>query len=753
MLDPLALIRGIVGLLLIVIPAVSLSGAYIAYTPVKWILIKCLVLPLFFVLLATVRGIRAKDPLVLLVLLFIGSLLASSMVAPAFIASVFGSVEREEGVLSLVCLPLLLLAVRIAFVTAKQREALLWCVALGSIAVCSVAMVQKWNVVAAVPFVDTGVRVIGTLGNPLYLASYLVVVAPVTLYLLVQSLKGKRWWVCGVLGVLLAGQLLSLHAAGARSAQGALAVGLLFGVVAVCLKKQAGHFRRQAITVGFVIMFIGLIGILAVTVFSDKADRVIRDNSMQARIQFWCAGWDLFLGKAPVSLPGYEGSGVGISTQLLGWGPDSIRRISSPFLPPEAGLLDAGNRTLDRMHNQSIDILLTQGVFGLLIFHGILCVAGWYGIHKQDALWTGMVVTLLIGHYLEQQMLFVTPTVGLVFWAILGLNRRCDVSVIPRPNGLWITVTYIALISLTVMAHLPRLQAGMLAGDGRKAMLDGLHAEAADAYRASMFRVPESRSYHKEWILASSEMAVRKSAVTDRLDALKELDRVALHGDKYEWYDPDYFVNRARIKAMIGMLESEPQRKTQWFKRARTSYQTAANYSPYSSHTYKEWALAELQFQIPGGFDQVIDTLKSMESESRHGFWLSAMISEMYLLRYEHGKPGPGKSRAPFMAREWIDKARSVIPENRPMLRVQATLISARVAAALNDYPRALSLAREVACTQVTRDRAGYVYELMAGWHAKLGNEEDARSSARQALKVSPVLDKAAVRERLAPFL
>ena len=805
-LDLMAHLRGLLYACAAIVPCFMLPMANQIFEPPKWFMIKCFALPCMVMVLIQKRKERFPPFLYMAACLYAVSVLISTLLSPNFNTSFWGSSSRDAGFGSLMSLLFIFMATRTAITQERHRTRLFHALLLGSVTVCSVALWQRfggeemnWNP-------DLARRVIGTSGNPLYLASYLVLLIPLTIIRAFKTASERAPATLGYVAVAII-QLTTLWLTGARAAQAMLLIGLaimlLYVLILFCQRK------------GVVIAMVALLAIIAAGFFfwppiSKQTDRLIRDGSLQTRMQFWRAAVD-----HPTPTP--------LIRQAVGWGPDTIASFSDQWAPPETGLFNPKNRTIDRSHNQQIDIYLNQGWLGVLAFNLLFVAAmiatlertnllrisaqktailtfvsiiflatsitlsqlagyfwgvtltlaiiagfvahlfmlGWrtksINFAPVTTLWPIGLLTGLIVHLLEVQMLFSTSSTALVSWLFFGLLALPEDRSQPKgmkPNKRpWITGILLVSTIVAIGQTMPSpLRANLMAGNAHRLQQDGLFSDAAEAFLAAA-EIHSYPDYLKEAGLSLTQSAMRKR---DRTEQIRQLGHAGAIHEQAMDIDPqhaDHQVNWARVQVILSKLDRDTEHTETIALRARAAYQRAATLRPYEVHLYKEWTLAENQ--IAGNADAVTNWLKnpSKASPGIDDFWYDMMLANVYFLQATLTQNPSEKDQALRHAREWIDKAQESIPPERALLHAHRLLLDADIYHANGQLDLAIAQCQQASQQQVSRISSWQAFAKLAELYYLNDQVDQAKEAAEKALdKVAPS-QKSALNERLRPVM
>lgn len=308
-------------------------------------------LPLLLMRPSRVRD--ARDPFLLFLAGYVGWSLAAALAGPAPWRSVFGDLERMEGLVTWGHALLLYVLLRSLFRERHWRRFfVLLLVAAAAVSVWALA--ARWTGAGGFLPGPGGGRAQATLGSPGYLAAFLLLAA------------GALPWIW--------------RGTGARPARIALAVGAAAGVAAFVLAGSraatagaglavagtgaAWSWRRhgalRTLAGAALLALLAVVGLRAwagVETGVGGLDRLLAtdpsEKSLGSRLLMW------------------EGSLRGAGDRLLfGVGPENFRLVADRHLPAELYRRYGGVPVWDRAHNVLVGALTTRGVPGLLLYLG-----------------------------------------------------------------------------------------------------------------------------------------------------------------------------------------------------------------------------------------------------------------------------------------------------------------------------------------------------------------------------------------------
>ncbi len=250
-------------------------------------------------------------------------------------------------------------------------------------------------------------RISATLGNPIFLGSFLVI--PLFLALFLASREEKRWKkICYYLAAIL--QFLGIVQSGTRGAIVGLAAGI-FAAVAVYLwlakNKKIKIYGSALLSVFTAVVFL-------LFIFSAKLPEGsplrrafhLRDSNTVSRVIQW-----------KVALKGF------LDYPLLGTGPENYYVIANQHYNPELYKYDAS--WFDKPHNYPLEILTTTGFLGFAFFAAVIlgCLFALWLAFRRRLIDLTELCLLFCGFIVYQvQNLFVFDTVpaSLVFFLFVG---------------------------------------------------------------------------------------------------------------------------------------------------------------------------------------------------------------------------------------------------------------------------------------------------------------------------------------------
>ena len=353
----------------------------------------------------------------------------STMSSISPLVSLLGSWDRQQGLATTLAWLILGVAAALAGRTVSRRRAIPLVWALGSVPVCLYAFVQYARL-DPVAWLNQPLGVASTLGSSTALATYLAMLAPVTLAgAVLASLdvsapaRGRPGWRrlladsrvrYGCLVALLAGQVVALVMTQVRGGLLALAAGTL-----VMAAFALWPTRRRLVVVGagagVAVLLIGALLLAAVPRPNVGGGQ---DTSARQRLLIWQDAVQATLG--PRLLIGY-----GPETQVLSLEPRYQTELALRF----------ENQRFDRAHNLFLDTILTTGLLGLAAL-ALLVYAVTRGAANSEGgperWFVGGLLGALTANLVANQVAFDSAATGVLFWMAAGLLVS---PLIPAPAG------------------------------------------------------------------------------------------------------------------------------------------------------------------------------------------------------------------------------------------------------------------------------------------------------------------------------
>lgn len=354
--------------------------------------------------LPAARDVKAwlRQPLARPLLAFAAALIAATLFAPDPGLSLWGSYERQFGLLTWLSGPILFAAALVALRAPARPRRLVQVLVWGGAPVVAYGLLQA---LGADPFAwdsEGAPAVLATLGRSNFLGAYLVLIIPLTA---AATLTAARRW---PLALLLACQIAVLVLTRARVAWlGLLAAAVIFGLLWLVINGRRRLAGRLAL-VGMALIVV----LLALLLLFGLPAALAEGGSTAARLAIWRATLPLIADRP-----------------LLGYGPDGLQLAFQRVFPPELVYYQGRHLVVDQANNLLLDITTSAGLLGLAAFIFLMWRAGriiWRGLDITDdrdrlVLLAG-IAAALVGHLVELQVSFDIVATAVIFWLLLALG-------------------------------------------------------------------------------------------------------------------------------------------------------------------------------------------------------------------------------------------------------------------------------------------------------------------------------------------
>jgi O-antigen ligase/Flp pilus assembly protein TadD len=338
-------------------------------------------------------------------------------------ASLWGSYERQQGLLTLGAYLALFLFTAANLRTRAQAERLWIALVWGSAPIVAYGLLQALGLDPLDWRTDAASPVLSTIGRANFFGSYLVLLIPLTTGRLFSIRRQRIAGRDAVLPymLLLIGQLTCLAFAQARGAWIGLGVGMLAFALAWAVTTH--NKRLMAVTLIVALLAIGSVallnspgGLVATLARLPGLDRLAalsrtNEGSAAARLTIWRA-----------TLP------LVTTRPWLGYGPETMRVVFARVFPPQLVYYQGRHVTVDRAHNLWLDLGMSAGLLGIIAFCAMLVGFGWLawrGLLRTsdrwgEAMWAAL-VGAVAGHLADLQFGFDLTASATVFWLVLAL--------------------------------------------------------------------------------------------------------------------------------------------------------------------------------------------------------------------------------------------------------------------------------------------------------------------------------------------
>jgi tetratricopeptide (TPR) repeat protein/O-antigen ligase len=431
-----------------------------------------------------------RQPLVGPALLLGGVYILTTVLSIVPRLSLWGSYERLQGTYTTLSYLVIFFLVMQTLRTREQMERLITAILLTSWPIALFGLMQHYGLDPLPWGTDVRRRIISTIGNPIFLAAYLIMVIPLTARRFLQTLAGlhsqkqrrsSAYLLITCYALLLLAQILCLLFTQSRGPW----LGFLGGLFSfLFLLALVGGRRRVALALMGLAVLVGLFLVvlnlprtplapIKEMPYIGRLGRVLETetDTAKVRVLIWQAVVDLVQANS--------------LRALVGYGPESMLVALIPHYPPALAHYEARAALPDRAHNETFDALGTTGVLGLgayfLLFgslfyyslKGLKLIEGprqrdvFVSLMLAGAILGGLLPRFLVGDWIFAGLgMALGLTMGLAFYLIfrlfsgpaprLGLSSRRRIETIEGGR----TIPLIALFSALV-AHFIEINFGI----------------------------------------------------------------------------------------------------------------------------------------------------------------------------------------------------------------------------------------------------------------------------------------------------
>ncbi len=485
-------------------------------------------------------------------------------------ASLWGSYERQQGLLTLGAYLALFLFTATSLRTRAQAERLWSALVWGSAPVVAYGLLQAIGIDPLDWHTDAASPVLSTIGRANFMGSYLTLVIPLTAGRLL--LIRRRWPSL----LLLISQLIGLALTQGRGAWVGLGVGMLTFAWAWAMTTH--NKRLKVIALAGALLVVGFVAIINLP--NNPVAELARlpglnrlaelshtqEGSAAARLTIWQA-----------TLP------LAAARPWLGYGPETMRVVFARVFPPQLVYYQGRHVTVDRAHNLWLDLWMSAGLAGTAAFMALLAGFGWLawrGLRGASDQWDkarwAALTGAIIGHLADLQFGFDLTASATVFWLVLALAATFPLPTLlseEKEQGSQERVEWLVHIlpALATLALIGLVCARPLLADcaywNSQQEEHSVQAKQAEAERAVSLW-PLEPEYHAglAWIYAQGSKPI-------------EAEKHLTIADQLSPNDPQVWATWASLYAYWGDLE--PQRYTQAEAAYRRALELAPNVATY----------------------------------------------------------------------------------------------------------------------------------------------------------------------------
>ena len=394
-------------------------------------------------------------PVALLALSFLISTIFS--VSPRI--SFWGSYQRLQGLYTTLAYLILFITMVANLRDHTQVERLITTLILTSLPVSLYGILQHFGIDPIPWGGDVTRRVASHMGNPIFVAAFLILIFPLTIGRIVDSfhkiLQEKEGLPihtarATVYIFIAALQTIAIFYTQSRGPWLGLFSGgfFLFVLLSLFWRKRWLTFTFLGIAVlaaAFLVVLNIQDGPLVSLQSMDSFRRLgqlldPQSRTAQVRSLIWGGSYEMVTPHEPLEYPDGRVDPFNIVRPLIGYGPETMHWAYNRFYPPELAYVEARNASPDRSHNETWDTLVFTGVFGFLAYLGFFTTLFYFGLQ-----WLGLIQTT------RQRILFFLTYFGsgIITAVIFSLWQGIAFAGLGLPFGLILgLIIYLALVAL-----------------------------------------------------------------------------------------------------------------------------------------------------------------------------------------------------------------------------------------------------------------------------------------------------------------
>jgi tetratricopeptide (TPR) repeat protein len=402
-----------------------------------------------------------RHPLIIFVILLAVMYLTSTALSIDRTASFWGSYLRQQGTYTLLSYLAISAAILGNLRQKEQVNRLLLTVVIASFPISLYAVLQRFQIDPIQWNTDVAIRSTANLGNPLFLAAYLIMVFPITLSGLINSFRrlkaGNSRFLTSLITyfIILILQLSAILLSGSRGPLLGLLVGVFFVFFAFSLLWQKRFILNLTlVATGVVIILLILVNLPSSPLEQlidfpgvERYGQILTQENINVKVRplIWEGVIPLIQPHPDSDILAGEPALSYWVRSLIGYGPESFQLIYPRFTPRELSQIQNHAMVPDRAHNSTWDILISYGLGGLIIFTSFFLAIFYYGLR-----WLGLINTP------KERNIFLSSCLGLGFLVSIGLVIWGDLSYIGLgiPMGIILgVIVYLVYIAYSKNEH------------------------------------------------------------------------------------------------------------------------------------------------------------------------------------------------------------------------------------------------------------------------------------------------------------
>ena len=333
------------------------------------------------------------------VLIFFAIWILSGIFGIDFNSSFWGNMERMIGVFGMAHFVLFFFLIQSVFNSVESFKNLFKVSAAASVLVSLLAVAQKFVSLGAL--MPQAERVSSTVGNPAFLASYLLFNVFFAAYFFQKSLEEKDKKSSWLFGAAILLGLAAIILTGTRGALLGLAAGaIMFFALAIFILPSKGESGKKIKKISLICL--AAIFVLAGSVFAFRKSSFVQDNAILSRLTDISLNDSTIRNRVIVWQKSWQ---AWQEKPILGWGPENFEAAINKYFDPRLNPYEAW---YDRAHNFIFDYGVSIGWLGILSYLSVLAAAFYYliKIRRKDFFLFAVFAALFVSYIVQNLFIF-----------------------------------------------------------------------------------------------------------------------------------------------------------------------------------------------------------------------------------------------------------------------------------------------------------------------------------------------------------
>ncbi len=367
-----------------------------------------------------------KSPVLIAISIWLLVVSAATIFGINPLRSFWSNFERMEGLIAYIHLFMYFMVIASAF-NLKDWMRYLNLFMVAGIFENTYVLLQRMGILAS-PQGGTG-RTDGTIGNPTYLAAYLIFILAIAVFLWFKSKKGS--WESYFYSGMGVWTLASIYFTASRGPALGLLISLILAgfIYLIFAENGASRFiNKKTVGIG-----LAMLVIVPFTFWLFREASFVKGSPVLSRLTSLSFSERTVTSRFSIWAMSFEGVK---EYPVLGWGPENYSVVFSKYFRPE---LWQQEPWFDRSHNIIFDWLINAGFLGLFSYLSIF-IAAFYllwrnYLNRYFAMEESLLFGALLFAYLFQN-LFVFDNFGtyMSFFTVLGLIHFSYMSSLPKTD-------------------------------------------------------------------------------------------------------------------------------------------------------------------------------------------------------------------------------------------------------------------------------------------------------------------------------